>query len=86
MGKCFYLWNIYGNNIGFIAVVLFISSINFEKSSSFYDYTSVVSTSDLTIYNNQLPVRIVCTKNQRHINSLNVNCLCFDSCKLHYES
>ena len=52
MGKFFYLWNIYGNNIGFIAVVLFISSINFEKSSSFYDYTSVVSTSDLTIYNN----------------------------------
>ena len=48
MGKCFYLWNIYGNNIGFIAVVLFISSTIFEKSSSFYDYTSALSTSDLT--------------------------------------
>ena len=48
MGKCFYLWNIYGNNIGFTAVVFFISSTIFEKSSSFYDYTSAVSTSDLT--------------------------------------
>ena len=34
-------------NIGFIAVVLFISSTTFEKSSSFYHYTSAVSTSHL---------------------------------------
>ena len=33
---------------GFIAVVLFIFSTIFEKSSSFYDDSSAVSTSDLT--------------------------------------
>ena len=47
MGKHFHLCNIYGNNIGFIVLVLFISSTIFEKSSFFYDYTSAVSTSDL---------------------------------------
>ena len=46
MGKHFHLCNFYGNNIGFI-VVLLISSTMFEKSSFFYDYTSAVSTSDL---------------------------------------
>ena len=51
-------------------------------SSSFYDCASVVETSNLT----KLPVSIVCTKNQKHINTLNINCLCFDCCKLHCES